>query len=48
VAHVPCRLGSETAFGQGSDLVGATLGVVVDDATVCRLLERVGVIAARA
>jgi hypothetical protein len=42
---VICRLGSETAFGQVTELVGATLGLVVDDATVCRLVERVGVIA---
>ncbi len=45
LAQVTCRLGIETSFGQVTDLVGATLGVAVDDATVCRLVERVGVIA---
>jgi hypothetical protein len=45
LAQVTCRLGIETSFGQVTELVGATLGVAVDDATVCRLVERVGVIA---
>src|SRR5428012_13224 len=38
LAQVTCRLGIETSFVQATDLVGATLGVVV---------ERVGVVAER-
>lgn len=45
LAQVICRLGIETSFAQAVDLVAATVGTVVDDASARRLVERLGVIA---
>jgi hypothetical protein len=47
LAQVVCRLGIEASFAQAVDLVAATVGAAVDDASARRLVERLGVIAER-